>query len=110
MGFRATPKAWRERKVWREIAASATREAVAVHNMTQTDAWSPAGRCAVSVAFGFRTKRRRDIDNLAASLKPVMDGMVDGGAIVDDSMAVVTVLEIGGVVTGTDETVVSVIV
>ncbi len=34
--------------------------------------------------FHFPDKRRRDSDNLAALLKPVWDGLVDAGLLVDD--------------------------
>jgi len=34
--------------------------------------------------FHFPDKRRRDTDNLAALLKPVWDGLVDAGLLVDD--------------------------
>ncbi len=34
--------------------------------------------------FHFPDKRRRDTDNLAALLKPVWDGLVDSGLLIDD--------------------------
>ena len=37
-----------------------------------------------------RDKRRRDADNLVATLKPCLDGLVDAGVIADDSPEYVT--------------------
>ena len=43
--------------------------------------------CAVhaSVTFVLPDKRRRDLDNLVALVKPLLDGAVDAGIMVDDS-------------------------
>lgn len=40
----------------------------------------------LSLSFHFRTRRRRDQDNVLASFKSGIDGMVDGGLLVDDSI------------------------
>ena len=42
-------------------------------------------RVTVQATFYFKTSRRRDGDNLLASLKPAFDGLVDAGVLVDDS-------------------------
>jgi len=39
----------------------------------------------VTARFFFKTRRRRDRDNLLASLKPAFDGLADAGLVVDDS-------------------------
>ena len=41
----------------------------------------------IEFVAGFRDRQRknRDIDNLLASAKPYIDGLVDGGVIVDDT-------------------------
>lgn len=39
----------------------------------------------VQARFYFRDKRRRDTDNMLASLKAAFDGLKDSGLIVDDS-------------------------
>lgn len=39
----------------------------------------------VQAVFHFATNRRRDPDNLLASLKSAFDGIVDGGLMVDDN-------------------------
>ena len=42
----------------------------------------------VTARFFFRTRRRRDRDNLLASLKPAFDGIADAGIVTDDSAMV----------------------
>lgn len=42
-------------------------------------------RATISVAAYYETPRRRDADNLIASLKPAFDGLVDAGLLADDS-------------------------
>lgn len=39
----------------------------------------------VTARFFFKTRRRRDRDNLLASLKPAFDGLADAGLVADDS-------------------------
>ena len=47
---------------------------------------SPRGEKAMSqLTFYFKTKRRRDADNLLASCKAYFDGLVDAGILADDS-------------------------
>ena len=48
-------------------------------------AWEgePMRRAELSVSV--RNPRRLDLDNVLASLKPFIDGLVDGGVIADDS-------------------------
>jgi hypothetical protein len=49
----------------------------------------PLGRriekCHLVVRWQFRVRRTRDYDNLIAGLKPILDGLVDGGILVGDS-------------------------
>lgn len=42
-------------------------------------------RATAQATFHFSTRRRRDRDNLLASLKAAFDGLVDAGVIADDS-------------------------
>jgi Holliday junction resolvase RusA-like endonuclease len=46
------------------------------------DCWESA---SVQATFYFRDKRRRDRDNLLASLKAYFDGLADSGLIANDS-------------------------
>lgn len=70
--------------------------------------WRPLGRAVVSVAFGLPDHRTRDLDNLIATVKPLLDGIVAAGVLVDDSITVIQKMEFGAVVNGTTETVITV--
>lgn len=54
--------------------------------------WHPLGRAIVRVTFVIPRKGRRDLDNLVASTKPLTDGIVDAGILVDDSTEVIVSL------------------
>lgn len=41
-------------------------------------------RCSIELHYAPRDRRRRDAINLAATLKPVEDGIVDAGVVPDD--------------------------
>lgn len=43
------------------------------------------GRIKVELYYAPRFNRRRDQDNLVATLKPVVDGIVDAGVVPDDT-------------------------
>ena len=45
----------------------------------------PFEKATITVTFKVNNKRRRDIDNLFAMLKPYIDGLVVAGVLVDDS-------------------------
>lgn len=45
----------------------------------------PWEKVSVSASFRYKTKRRRDTDNLMYSLKAVYDGIVDAGVVIDDT-------------------------
>ena len=45
----------------------------------------PLGACDVVLLYVPRDRRRRDEDNLTATLKPLADGLVDAGVVVDDT-------------------------
>jgi Holliday junction resolvase RusA-like endonuclease len=47
--------------------------------------WVSLERAIVSCRFYFKDRRRRDADNLLASLKAVFDGLKDAGVIDDDA-------------------------
>jgi Holliday junction resolvase RusA-like endonuclease len=46
---------------------------------------NPLASASVQCRFYFATKRRRDGDNLLASMKSCFDGLVDAGVFTDDS-------------------------
>lgn len=41
--------------------------------------------CSVTLVYHPRDRRRRDEDNLFATLKPLADGLVDAGVVTDDT-------------------------
>jgi len=55
--------------------------------------WEPITYASLAVEWRYRIKRNRDLDNLVAGLKPVIDGLVSAGVIVDDHSGVLA--EIG---------------
>lgn len=107
------------RRHWRQVAADnrlwkdaayvvATGERIKWEKRNHRR-WQPIARATVSVAFGLKDKRRHDLDNLIASIKPVIDGIVQAEILVDDSIEVITKMEFGAAVTGTAELVVAVL-
>lgn len=68
---------------------------------------APLSRASLGVTWRYRIRRNRDLDNLVAGLKPMIDGLVDAGILEDDHSGVLVSLgpfrvEIGS---QTDETV-----
>lgn len=55
---------------------------VAMHEQAVKGGWKA---CECRVVWYARDSRRRDRDNLLASLKATFDGLVDGGLLVDDA-------------------------
>tara|TARA_R100001086_G_scaffold23425_3_gene11124 strand:+ start:773 stop:1126 length:354 start_codon:yes stop_codon:yes gene_type:complete len=45
---------------------------------------TPYGKAHVTITWIAKDKRRRDTDNLFASMKPYIDGLVDSGLLTDD--------------------------
>ena len=69
----------RERKTWRDATVWAAREAMS--RSTLPGRFVPV---SVVVTFVYPVKRTRDRDNMVASLKPVLDGLVDARILKDD--------------------------
>jgi hypothetical protein len=69
--------------------------------------WWPLSRASLAVTWRYRVRRNRDLDNLVAGLKPIIDGLVSSGIILDDHSGVLVSLGPFNVETGseTDETV-----
>lgn len=72
-----------ERKQWRGDAHKIARDAV------NRAGWERADLVRVHVVFVVPTHGRRDWSNLIASLKPLEDGLVDAGVMLDDSLDVI---------------------
>jgi len=63
-----------------------TREIRGVANILAREARVPAlAACTVALHYVPRDNRRRDTDNLVATLKPLADGLVDAGIVPDDT-------------------------
>ena len=66
-------------------------------------------RCRLEWRLTYPTRRRRDIDNIASSLKPWQDCLVDEGLIeADDSEHIVGVAVTLGVEKGIERTVLAI--
>lgn len=72
----------RAAREYRIAARAATLQAMVA---TLPVMFLPARTASVQATFRFRQARRRDRDNLLASLKAAFDGVVDAGLLVDDS-------------------------
>ena len=73
----------KEREQWRHLAFYA---ATAGMRVGRASLHFPLDKALVRFDFHFGARRRHDWDNLVASLKPVIDGIVDAGVVVDDDL------------------------
>lgn len=86
---RQTPQQkWRIRRQWRELAAEHATAARHTWELRHAEKWQTLGIATLRVTFILPTKGVRDWDNLASSLKPLLDGIVDAKIIRDDSIYV----------------------
>lgn len=87
---------------WRGKAAATSslraRVAAAIHMTAPRHAWDKA---AITYRFFFPDNIRRDEANMVQRMKPVVDGLVDGGLIVGDHWQV---LSTGAVESAVDKT------
>lgn len=87
------------RRHWRLIARdneewAATARAHAMQALERWEGqtglrWHPARAATLRVVFGVHTRAVRDLDNLICSIKPELDGIVQAGLLVDDSVRVI---------------------
>lgn len=72
--------------------------------------WWPLTRATLAVSWRFRVRRNRDLDNLVAGLKPIVDALVSSGILEDDHSGVLVGIGPLDVVTGAtdDETVLTI--
>lgn len=70
----------RSREEWRRTSWLVARAAGDRERMS---------RVRIDATWRFRVQRDRDLDNLIAGLKPILDGLVDAGMITGDSSEVV---------------------
>jgi Holliday junction resolvase RusA-like endonuclease len=76
---------------WRHSAWAAALEA---RNHYCPSVGFPWLRANVKIVIVTKTATRRDPDNAVASVKPLIDGLVDAGIIADDSFTVIADLSI----------------
>lgn len=69
---------------WRDAA-----QTLAADELRKAPKVAPMALCDVSVLVIVKDRRRRDHDNIAASLKPITDGLVLAGVMADDSIDVI---------------------
>lgn len=103
-GRAPTPNA---RRHWRQIARDnaewkAAALAIASNALRQWEGshglkWRPVFHASVVVTFSLPDRRSRDLDNLIASCKPLLDGIVQAGVITDDSVDVIDSITFGWV-------------
>lgn len=78
----------KEMKSWRE---GSYKTALDLVNRLH---WKTLDRAWVEIVITCREHNRRDPDNAIAAMKPLIDGLVDAGAIKDDSFDVIASLTI----------------
>lgn len=80
------------RRNWRVAAVHQKdwkRRAWTEATLAKPPGWQPLAACTMHVEFVVPDRRRRDLDNLIASTKPLTDGIVEAGVLVDDSTDVI---------------------
>ena len=65
-----------------------------VYNTIKIFRIRPVKRANVQFIFNFKTKTRRDADNMSATIKFIMDALVNAEILIDDSFSYVERLEI----------------
>lgn len=78
---------WRRRKEFKQWTYLAAKAALAESGHADD---YPLGRAELEATFLVKTARRRDPDNLVASLKPLIDGLVAAGVLADDDTGTLT--------------------
>lgn len=79
---------------WRRVAYLTALQAL--RDSGRADDY-PLTLAHVRITWVVTDNRRRDPDNVIASCKPIIDGIVDAGVIPDDSFTVIKTLEVGSV-------------
>lgn len=74
---------------------AAWREAAHIHgrNVNRRNKWGQLPPCVVNVIFNVPDRRRRDPHNWIATVKPIIDGLVDAGFWPDDTAEWVAVTD-----------------
>ena len=90
------------RKHWASHAAAKKgyRTSCAWHAVSQGAKKLPPGRITVSLRFVPPDRRRRDLDNLIASMKSGLDGLADALGVDDNNFRLVAELVTDGTIGG----------
>lgn len=88
--FTTPPLSLNDRGHWATKARMVRDVRDTVHTLAQVTKIPAYGRILVELHYVPRDNRRRDADNLVATLKPCIDGLVDAGVVLDDSPQYVT--------------------
>ena len=83
--YRTPPLSLNARQHWATKARATKRVRSDVCLILRSHRVPPAGRVEVQLGYTPRDRRRRDTDNLVATLKAVADAVVDAGIVPDDT-------------------------
>lgn len=79
----------RDNATWKATAIKCAGEAKRQWESGHRMPWKPLERATVAATFMVGTKAHRDWDNLVATVKPLLDGIVAAGILLDDSSLVI---------------------
>lgn len=92
---RARRKHWSARReataLYRQECFVAAHQAIVAHIRRDSFPLPLPPPVTATVTFWMPDRRRRDLDNLLAAMKPAWDGLVDAGLLVDDSADQLTI-------------------
>ena len=60
-----------------------------IHLLSIYHSLKPVQKCKIEFELFFKDKRKRDLDNYSATIKMILDGLVQAGIIQDDNYSVV---------------------
>lgn len=93
------------RRKWREVAQFHALNACGEQGM-----WDIITACTIHVEHVLPDRRKRDLDNLAAACKALLDGIVDARVIAgDDTTVIRSITHTASVVKGVRETVITIV-
>ena len=85
----------RDNEIWKNATLLLARDERFKWEARHGLKWRVLRSCEVLVTFGVHTKAVRDWDNLIGSVKPLLDGIVAAGVLLDDSIRVIRSISFG---------------
>lgn len=79
------PLSMNDRQHWRPKAKAVRAVREATYALARQARIPALGRVSIELHYAPRDNRRRDAINLAATVKPIEDGLVDAGVVPDDT-------------------------